>query len=42
MKRWFELNLTPGLLDGATRKELFKNALKQKFDLRFFRRCYFE
>jgi len=30
MKRWIELNLTPGLLDGATRKELFRNALEQK------------
>jgi len=30
MKRWLELNLMPGLLDGATRKELFRNALEQK------------
>lgn len=30
MKRWLESNLMPGLLDGATRKELFRNALEQK------------
>jgi len=30
MKRWLELNLVPGLLDGASRKELFRNALEQK------------
>lgn len=30
MKRWLELNLTPGLFDGATRKELFRNALEQE------------
>jgi len=30
MKRWLELNLSPGLLDGVTRKELFRNALEQK------------
>ncbi|KUO49287.1 MAG: nucleotidyltransferase [Desulfitibacter sp. BRH_c19] len=30
MKRWLELNLMPGLLDGASRKELFRNALEQK------------
>ncbi|MBS4026155.1 MAG: nucleotidyltransferase substrate binding protein [Clostridia bacterium] len=35
MKRWLELNLIPGLLDGATRKELFRNALEQKLILDF-------
>ena len=30
MKRWLETNLTPGLLDGVTRKELFRNALENK------------
>jgi nucleotidyltransferase substrate binding protein (TIGR01987 family) len=30
MKRWLELNLMPGLLDGASRKELFRYALEQK------------
>lgn len=30
MKRWLELNLQPGILDGVTRKELFRNALEQK------------
>ncbi|WP_153725333.1 nucleotidyltransferase substrate binding protein [Heliorestis convoluta] len=30
MKRWLELNLMPGLLDGATRKELFRHAVEQK------------
>ena len=30
MKRWLELNLTPGLLDGVSRKELFRHALENK------------
>jgi len=30
MKRWLEINLMPGLLDGATRKELFRYALEHK------------
>jgi nucleotidyltransferase substrate binding protein (TIGR01987 family) len=30
MKRWLELNLTPGLLDGKSRKELFRHALENK------------
>jgi nucleotidyltransferase substrate binding protein (TIGR01987 family) len=30
MKRWLELNISPGLLDGVTRKELFRNALEHK------------
>lgn len=30
MKRWLELNLMPGLLDGSSRKELFRNALENK------------
>lgn len=30
MKRWLEANLIPGLLDGATRKELFRYALEHK------------
>lgn len=29
MKRWLELNLTPGMLSGASRKELFRYALEQ-------------
>ncbi len=36
MKRWLELNLVPGLLDGASRKELFRNALEQKLISDFF------
>lgn len=36
MKRWLEINLMPGLLDGVTRKELFRNALEQKLILDFF------
>ena len=36
MKRWLELNLMPGLLDGATRKELFRNALEHKLISDFF------
>ena len=36
MKRWLEANLMPGLLDGATRKELFRNALEQKLISDFF------
>jgi nucleotidyltransferase substrate binding protein (TIGR01987 family) len=30
MKRWLESNLMPGMLDGASRKELFRNAVEQK------------
>ena len=30
MKRWLELNLTPGLLDGVSRKELFRHALENR------------
>lgn len=30
MKRWLESNLMPGLLDGSSRKELFRNALENK------------
>lgn len=30
MKRWLELNLTPGSMDGVSRKELFRNALENK------------
>ncbi len=30
MKRWLEMNLTPGIMDGVSRKELFRNALEQK------------
>lgn len=30
MKRWLELNLTPGLLDGVSRKELFRYALENR------------
>ncbi|KAB2951969.1 DUF86 domain-containing protein [Heliorestis acidaminivorans] len=30
MKRWLELNIMPGLLDGSTRKELFRHAIEQK------------
>lgn len=30
MKRWLELNLMPGAMDGVSRKELFRNAVEQK------------
>jgi nucleotidyltransferase substrate binding protein (TIGR01987 family) len=30
MKRWLENNLTPGSMDGISRKELFRNAVEQK------------
>ncbi len=30
MKRWLELNLTPGSMDGISRKELFRHALENK------------
>lgn len=30
MKRWLEVNLMPGLLNGATRKELFRYALENQ------------
>ncbi len=30
MKRWLEMNLMPGIMDGVSRKELFRNALEQK------------
>lgn len=36
MKRWLEANLMPGLLDGATRKELFRNALENMLISDFF------
>lgn len=35
MKRWLELNLTPGLLDGVSRKELFRHALENKLIISF-------
>lgn len=35
MKRWLELNLMPGLLDGVSRKELFRHALENKLILNF-------
>lgn len=28
MKRWLETNLTPGMMDGITKKELFRYALE--------------
>ncbi|MGF7184897.1 nucleotidyltransferase substrate binding protein (TIGR01987 family) [Desulfitispora alkaliphila] len=30
MKQWLELNLMPGQLNGATSRELFRNAVEQK------------
>lgn len=35
MKRWLELNLMPGLLDGVSRKELFRYALENKLIVNF-------
>ncbi|GAU76538.1 nucleotidyltransferase substrate binding protein [Fusibacter sp. 3D3] len=35
MKRWLEFNLMPGLLDGVSRKELFRHALEHKLILDF-------
>lgn len=29
MKQWLELNLTPGMLSGTSRNELFRHALEQ-------------
>lgn len=35
MKRWLEFNLMPGLLDGASRKELFRYAFEHRLILDF-------
>lgn len=36
MKRWLELNLMIGLMDGTIGKELFRNALENKLISDFF------
>jgi hypothetical protein len=30
MKRWLEMNLTPGLAEGITRKQLFRFAIENR------------
>jgi hypothetical protein len=33
MKRWLEMNLTPGLMEGITRKQLFRYAADEIFNI---------
>jgi nucleotidyltransferase substrate binding protein (TIGR01987 family) len=35
MKRWLEMNLTPGLMEGITRKQLFRYAAENHLILSF-------
>jgi hypothetical protein len=30
MKRWLEINLTPGMMEGITRKQLFRFAAENR------------
>ena len=35
MKRWLEMNLTPGLMEGITRKQLFRYAVENRLIANF-------